>query len=810
MAGNAAKFTVDEKFIRTKRAADMMRVAQSMRQPVYIWGSTGFGKTSFVFDFLNRRRFHYFTAEEQDLSELSEWYQKHQDKEEIIVVDDLDNVVLPDVREEYYALFESMLSNRNVWLIMISRCSIPTWLKPLYIQKIFTIISEQELSFSEQEYQDYLAKWELDILPETEKTIYSQSLGYPLVCRIAALRIKLLDSAKIEGNERARVELNAVDEARKDLWDYLDSYVFDQWDVNLQEFFTDLSIVNQFDLQLAQIITKRNDAAALIELAKETGNFLEEHIEDDKTIYKLRMPVIYTMRRRLEKRYSASYIEKLYYNAGSCYEYQDKIVEALQMYEKCRNNEGISRILVRNSRKHAGSGHYWELRNYYKALPEDVIKQDAELICAMSMLESIMLNDEASDYWYQVLENHAKTLTGSAKKLAQARLMHLDIILPHKGTLKIADIVKNAGNLIVNKEYIFPEMSLTNNQPSIMQGSKDFCEWSKKDRFLAKSIGKILEIMLRKSGKGVIDIALAESFMEKGEDRYEIMTLANRAKVQTENVGNYELAFVAVAILAQLTAQYGQMDDSLESLRSFRESVPNNMPRLKAGVDTMYIRLLLYLGSNNKIMEWLEQAPDEDKEFCTLERFHYITKARVYLMLGKKEKALLLLQQLQYFAERRERIYLKIESGVLLAITQYRLGDDKYKETLQTAITLAEEFHFVRVLSREGAALWEILKSEQFEWKDKGYKKQVFDECSSIADVYPAYLSEKQSGTVTLSNMEIKVLRMQAEGLSVEKIAEALSLSKAGVKYYNQQTYKKLGVNSKAQAITEARNLKLI
>ena len=46
--------------------------------------------------------------------------------------------------------------------------------------------------------------------------------------------------------------------------------------------------------------------------------------------------------------------------------------------------------------------------------------------------------------------------------------------------------------------------------------------------------------------------------------------------------------------------------------------------------------------------------------------------------------------------------------------------------------------------------------------------------------------------------------------MSVEKIADSLGLSKAGVKYYNQQTYKKLGVNSKAQAVNEAKNKKII
>ena len=63
---------------------------------------------------------------------------------------------------------------------------------------------------------------------------------------------------------------------------------------------------------------------------------------------------------------------------------------------------------------------------------------------------------------------------------------------------------------------------------------------------------------------------------------------------------------------------------------------------------------------------------------------------------------------------------------------------------------------------------------------------------------------------MTLTDKALKILRMQAEGMSVEEIARQLDLSKAGVKYYNQETYKKLGVNNKAAAVAEARNRRLI
>ena len=95
-------------------------------------------------------------------------------------------------------------------------------------------------------------------------------------------------------------------------------------------------------------------------------------------------------------------------------------------------------------------------------------------------------------------------------------------------------------------------------------------------------------------------------------------------------------------------------------------------------------------------------------------------------------------------------------------------------------------------------------------WQDQSFKMQVMKECEQMAELYPAYLKEKQEGNVTLSDKALKILRMQAEGMSVEEIAVQLALSKSGVKYYNQETYKKLGVNNKAAAVSEARNRRLI
>lgn len=63
---------------------------------------------------------------------------------------------------------------------------------------------------------------------------------------------------------------------------------------------------------------------------------------------------------------------------------------------------------------------------------------------------------------------------------------------------------------------------------------------------------------------------------------------------------------------------------------------------------------------------------------------------------------------------------------------------------------------------------------------------------------------------VQLSETATAILKLQAEGLSRQKIADRLSMSEANVKYHLNQVYRKLGVTDKAGAVREASNRGLI
>ena len=554
------------------------------------------------------------------------------------------------------------------------------------------------------------------------------------------------------------------------------------------------------------MLTGRRDVEKLISQAEETGNFFE--ICGTNGIWRCRWPMRKSMQQRLRRRKTAEQIERLYYSAGLYYEINDQIPEALDMYEKYNDMDSISRLLTANARKNPSSGHYFELRRYYLELPDNIVEDSPVLMAGLSLLQSMLMNIEESDRWYHALEKYAEEHTGSEKREARSRLLYLKIALPHTGSTGLIDIFKNADLLLRDRKAVLPEFSVTSNLPSLMNGGKDFCEWSKHDKELARGIGIPVAFVLGKYGKGLVPMALAESYLEKGQDIFEIFSLAEKGKMETDSGGKLEMFFVGVGLLAWLSVLNRDAEGAEKTLLSFLERARKDAPNLLPNIDAFLCRVHLYMGKD--VADWMSQAPDESREFCTMDRFRYLTKVRIYIQRGQYQAAYCLIQQILYYAKLMKRTYIYMEATLLLAIVQYRTNQPAWKEMLQECISRAEEYHFVRVLTREGLVLMQMLEKEKFIWQDAEYKNQVLTECRQMAEAYPSYLMEEVEEQISLSTNAVKILKLQAEGMASAAIAQSMKLSEATVKYHCRETYRKLGVKNKTAAIAEARKRKLI
>ena len=802
-------------YIRPKRALRRLKAAEEENITAYIYGVSGIGKTELIVRYLKQKKYQMFDAGRVSAEELEGIAES--EKRKIVVIDNLHDLAMEEECDDIKEAIISLIEREDIWLILSGRCAVPPWLAAVRYREVFYVIEESELLFDEAQENQYIEYTKILLTPEQRKVSRNYCLGVPLGWYITwdiYKQIQLREGLKEGEYFSDKLFSELIDRGLSQMWDYLDWHVYDNWDIRIQEFLMEVSIVDCFTAHLAEMITGINNVESILSRVKWLGNFMMERTEKDEVVYEFRREMCISMRRRLKRKYNKEQIHALYENAGLYYQLNKEPIRALEMYQKAGEKERIASLLIENARTAPNNGYYYQLKKYYLKLSDEKIRTSPELMMGMSMLQSLLLDIEESERWYQELEQYAKEHSGRERRQARSKLLYLEIGLPHRGSENMVEILKKAHLLILDKQVSLQEFSVTSNQASQMNGGKDFCEWSKRDRELAKGIGKLVEFILGKYGKGMVNLALSESFFEKGEDNYEVASLANKGRMQAETGGKLEQCFVADGMLAWLHIITGKVSEAEELLKRFyKKAEKEEAERLLPNIETFIIRCALYSQKKAEIEKWMKKAPDEEQEFSIYDRFHYLTKVRVYLQNGRNEQAYNLLLKCEYYATVMKRIYIKIEVKLLMAIVQYRIGDERWDETLCEGLKMAEEYHFVRIITREGAAIrplltqsrWEPsrVESKEGEKKNRQFWKQVLEETEKMTRYYPGYLKAGIE-SVTLSDAMLEVLKLQADGLSKEKIAERLNMSVSNVKYHTQQIYKRLGVSNKAEAVMEA------
>ena len=234
------------------------------------------------------------------------------------------------------------------------------------------------------------------------------------------------------------------------------------------------------------------------------------------------------------------------------------------------------------------------------------------------------------------------------------------------------------------------------------------------------------------------------------------------------------------------------------------------LPNIRA----LFCRIALYEGDKATIIHWLTQAPTESKEFNTLERYRYLTKVRCYISCGDYLQAQALLEKLRYYAEQYYRPYIRMEVGLLSAIIKERLNGNWLDELLPV-LRQASNLGYIRLISEEGAAINSLLQMARKECSndpqiDQDWLRRLLTEKAGMAVRYPVYLKKQLAEVPDFSQTALTILRLQADGLSVNKIAEQLNMKAVTVKYHTRENYRKLGVSGKTDAVLAARNLGIL
>jgi LuxR family maltose regulon positive regulatory protein len=194
---------------------------------------------------------------------------------------------------------------------------------------------------------------------------------------------------------------------------------------------------------------------------------------------------------------------------------------------------------------------------------------------------------------------------------------------------------------------------------------------------------------------------------------------------------------------------------------------------------------------------------------------------------GSITEVLRLLERLLRAAEEGGRKGSAIEILVMEALAYHAHGDLPAALTsLQHALALAEPEGYIRMFLDEGSSMMQLLREASareiipdytdklmaaFEAEEKPIRAGLAASPGKSED--KSYLpsgSPAQPLIEPLSQRELEVLRLIAQGLSNREICERLFLALDTVKGHNRRVYGKLHVQSRTEAVARARELGLL
>ena len=313
----------------------------------------------------------------------------------------------------------------------------------------------------------------------------------------------------------------------------------------------------------------------------------------------------------------------------------------------------------------------------------------------------------------------------------------------------------------------------------------------------------------------VLHLGLSEIYLEQGD-----MEAAKFHLDKSEELGNLPsfppwFRHWTIARI-KIKESEGDLDGVLKILGEaenmyYRHPIPDVTP-----LPALISRAQLAQGRLNDVLLWVnESGLSINDDLSYLREFEHITLARLMIAQYRQDRDDRVIQDLIGFMERLlkaaeegGRLGSIIEILALQALAYQAVENiPRAHSILGRALTLAEPEGYLRVFVREGPPMEALLKKVKVE---DGKVKEYMHKLLTAFNGAESHLPISQPLLDPLSERELEVLALIAQGLTNQEIGRRLYLSLNTVKVHTRNIYSKLGVNNRTQAVAQSRELGIL
>jgi len=738
-------------------------------------------------------------------------------------------------------------------LVIATRVDPPLPLSRWRSRGQMTEIRVDDLRFSFEETTEFFDRvMGLGLSPDEIATLEERTEGWIVGLKMAALSMR--------GRKDVSQFIQSFTGSHRYVLDYLVEEILSHQSQDVQAFLLRTSILKRLTGALCDAVLEQTGSQAILEQLEKANLFLVP-LDDERCWYRYHHLFAELLRTQLQRSLGIQGIAQLHVRASEWHGQNGSVLEAIEHASIASDEGRVERFIEQNYMELVSRGEQSGIRSWISSLDKRLVYRRPWLCIYEAYSHSWFGELDEADRLLEEAEKHIRSDTSGPETHSMLGLLAyvksrvtamrgdidraIEFCLAARGQVPASNLALQLDTCITLGYEYFLKGDYANAHPTLSETVRSGIAAGAVINTVAASC-----LMAR--------LYAVQGLLFRSYDTYQ-MAAQQIPQVSGQHLGARALVEVG---LAELLYEWNDLDAALVRTRQGLSLLPwwNKADDLALAYTTL-ARIHLAQANRSEAREavknavqltqtggvfsearnaseiaqvrlWLAQGDYEAADCWAASlaaRFGaayrsgfeneltHITQARVFIAQKKSGQAVSLLAHLEETARSAGRMGRVIEILLLEALAMRDIGDSKHAiQALTRCLTLAEPEGYVRLFLDEGQPMQTLLT----QWLAHTSSSSLRDYAIRLLSQYdaeprvvtaPQEVASSTGGLIErLSERELEVLRLVADGLSNHEIADLLILAIGTVKAHVHTIYGKLGVQSRTQAIARARELSLL